>query len=57
MGGGTVKVDSPKRRGRARGKTVDTNIFSTLAFANYFVLINFSTCGDKYFYNFFNVDA
>ena len=26
MGGGTEKVDSPKRRGRARGKTIDTNI-------------------------------
>ena len=26
MGGGTVKVDSPKRRGRARGKTTDLTI-------------------------------
>ena len=25
-GGGTEKVDSPKRRGRARGKTDDINI-------------------------------
>ena len=27
MGGGTVKVDSPKRRGRARGKAMDVNLF------------------------------
>ena len=42
MGGGTVKVDSPKRRGRAREKAMDVNIFSTLTFVNFYVYYFFS---------------
>ena len=40
MGGGTVKVDSPKRRGRARGKTDDVNILINSHLTNIFY-VNF----------------
>ena len=39
MGGGTVKVDSPKRRGRARGKTDDVIISQGLEKINFMFVI------------------
>ena len=47
MGGGTVKVDSPKRRGRARGKTTDIIILKFCACVNNFMSRSFSIKNNK----------